>query len=153
MYPKALLLARFEFAAHTEDRPTLRVIMTWDAASIRQRYVTVRLMLSIWECVCRSKSISQLCYPRSPGGVHLHAYNWMPTKQKSFGLALLVWRSWPYIQSCFLASTRESVSQTASRSVQQFVHNSRQRVPIYFIMGRPFPTKNCPFACGDLDPT
>jgi len=39
----------------------------------------------------------------------------------------------------------DSASQTASRSVQPFLHSSRQRVPILY-NEPPFCPKNCPFA-------
>jgi len=35
----------------------------------------------------------------------------------------------------------ESTSQTASRSVQPFLHSSRHRESLYFTMGRPSPSK------------
>jgi len=72
----------------------------------------------------------------------------------------------------------EPTTQTVSLSVQSFLHSSRQRVvgharacpfpnsnahshlctddrrvSVYFIMGRPFPTKNCPFPWGMWTPS
>ena len=44
----------------------------------------------------------------------------------------------------------ESKSQTASRSVEPFLHSSPQSVPMLYY-GRPFP-QNSPFSWGDLDP-
>jgi len=45
----------------------------------------------------------------------------------------------------------ESRSQTASRSVQPFLHNSRQKVPILY-NGQPLLPQNCPFARGIWTP-
>jgi len=44
----------------------------------------------------------------------------------------------------------ESITQTASRSVQPFLHSSRQNVPKLY-SGCPFPQK-LPLSIGDLDP-
>ena len=46
----------------------------------------------------------------------------------------------------------ESISKMASRSVQPFLHSSRQKDPT-LTMGRPFPPQNCSCTCGDLDPS
>jgi len=43
-----------------------------------------------------------------------------------------------------------ATTETVSRSVQPFLHSSRQTVHIYFTMVIPFP-KNCPFPWGDLE--
>jgi len=45
----------------------------------------------------------------------------------------------------------ESKSQTVSRSVQPFLHSSRQSLPILY-NGPLFPAQNGSFPCGDLDP-
>ena len=39
----------------------------------------------------------------------------------------------------------ESTSQTASLSVQPFLHSSRHKVPILYNLPPPFPPQNCPF--------
>ena len=44
----------------------------------------------------------------------------------------------------------QPTTQTASQSVQRFLHSSRQTVPILY-SGRPFPQKLC-LPIGDLDP-
>jgi len=48
-----------------------------------------------------------------------------------------------------------SASQSTSRSVQPFLHSSRQRVPVVYNIGLPslpFPSENCPFAWGIWTP-
>jgi len=49
---------------------------------------------------------------------------------------------------CFFGPL-ESTTQMANRSVQPFLHSSRQKVSILYNR-RPFP-QNCPFSWGDLD--
>jgi len=46
----------------------------------------------------------------------------------------------------------EPISQTASRSVQPFLHRWPHRVSLYFTLGRPFPLKTAHSRGGDLDP-
>jgi len=45
-------------------------------------------------------------------------------------------------------SPSDSVSQTASRSVQPFLHSSRQSVPNTLLTSSPFTPQNCPFTGG-----
>jgi len=51
------------------------------------------------------------------------------------------------IYTCFLGS----IPQTASESVYLFLHSSLQKVPVLY-NGPLLSHRNCPFACGDLDP-
>jgi len=52
--------------------------------------------------------------------------------------------------ACFLGKP-ESTTQTASRSVQLFLHSSRSTVPICY-NGRPFCAQNCHFSRGIWSP-
>jgi len=54
-----------------------------------------------------------------------------------------------YFRTCGSVGPPESTTQTANRSVQLFLHNSRQKVPMLY-NGRPFCPK-LPLLMGDLD--
>ena len=56
---------------------------------------------------------------------------------------------WTPSNTCFLDPPK-SITQTASWSVQPFVHSSWQSVSILY-NGPPFPLQNCPFPWGHLD--
>jgi len=66
-------------------------------------------------CTCMVQS-------RSPGGANVH----------------------PRSNTCFLGPP-ESTTQTASRSVQPFLHSSQQKVPTLY-NGPPLSPQNCPLA-------
>ena len=53
-----------------------------------------------------------------------------------------------YDWTCATFGPPQSTTQTANRSVQPFLHNSRQKVPILY-NGRPFP-QSCPFSWGSV---
>ena len=72
-----------------------------------------------------------------------------PHTDGSIGFARL--RQCASISSTWYRGSTNSASQTASRSLQPFLHGSRQRVTI-LQHGPPFSRQNCPFAWRYLEP-
>ena len=64
------------------------------------------------------------------------------------------WRQCALISNTWFLDPPDSASQTASQSVQPFLHSSRQRPesPYTLQWATPFPPQNCPFPLWDLDP-
>jgi len=75
----------------------------------------------------------------------------MPNKNMDGSMAIAVWRHCaPRLNASF--GPLESKSQTASRSVQPFLHSSRDRESLYTLQRvPPFPLK-LPLPMGDVDP-